>query len=96
MRSSDIYVLLSKKYEIENEVVKNLIDDYFNFIVLALKEKGKFTRSRFGSFRVYQTKDKRVVYNVHTGEKYLAPGIKIISFKPSLHLKKAINEEGEG
>ncbi|MFN3978462.1 MAG: HU family DNA-binding protein [Sulfurihydrogenibium azorense] len=90
MRSSDIYMLLSKKYKLDNKLVRDLINDYFDFVVEGMLKDGKFTRSKFGSFRVYKTKN-RVIYNVHTGEKYIVPGMKIVSFRPSLYLKSVIN-----
>lgn len=90
MRSSDIYTVLSKKYKLDNKTVRELISDYFDFVVEGLLKDGKFTRFKFGSFRVYKTKE-RVVYNVHTGEKYVVPGMKIVSFRPSLYLKSVVN-----
>lgn len=95
MTKKDACLIIYRKYkgkQISRDIVRHIIDDYFSIVIDSLVKDGKFTQSRFGSFRVFKSKE-RIVYNVHKKQKYKYPPLKFVSFKPSVSLKSLLNTD---
>ena len=87
--------------DLSNKIYKNIgfsknlslkiIDDIFEFIILAIIKSNKVKISSFGSFSILNKKE-RMGRNPKTGVEAKIFSRKVVRFKPSLSFKKKINQ----
>ena len=72
------------------KVSENLLEDFFEIILLNLKKNKKVKIAKFGTFEL-RFKKKRIGRNPKTKESAVISERKVILFKPSKELKNKIN-----
>ena len=72
------------------KVSENLLEDFFEIILMNLKKNKKVKISKFGTFEL-RFKKKRIGRNPKTKETALIHERKVVLFKPSKELKNKIN-----
>ena len=82
---------LSDHQQFEKQQSIDFIEDFINLIKSGLEQEGKVMLSGFGSFEVKEKKPRRG-RNPQTGESMMLRARKVVKFKPSPILRKAINE----
>ena len=68
-----------------------IVDNFFESIILAIIKSNKIKISSFGTFSVLSKKE-RIGRNPKTGVEAKILPRKVVKFKPSLSLKKKINQ----
>ena len=76
------------------KIAENLLDDFFDIIFQNLKKNEKVKIAKFGTFEV-RYKKSRIGRNPKTKEKKIIYERKVVLFKPSIELKKKINQDYE-
>ena len=69
---------------------ENLLEDFFEIILLNLKKNKKVKIAKFGTFEL-RFKKKRIGRNPKTKESAVISERKVVLFKPSKELKNKIN-----
>tara|TARA_B100001540_G_scaffold129597_1_gene115540 strand:- start:470 stop:757 length:288 start_codon:yes stop_codon:yes gene_type:complete len=72
------------------KVSANLLEDFFEIILLNLKKNKKVKIAKFGTFEL-RFKKKRIGRNPKTKESAVISERKVVLFKPSKELKNKIN-----
>ena len=72
------------------QISENLLEDFFEIILLNLKKNKKVKIAKFGTFEL-RLKKKRIGRNPKTKEKAIISERKVVLFKPSKELKNKIN-----
>ena len=72
------------------KISENLLEDFFEIILLNLKKNKKVKIAKFGTFEL-RFKKKRIGRNPKTKESAIISERKVILFKPSKELKNKIN-----
>ena len=72
------------------KISENLLEDFFEIILLNLKKNKKVKIAKFGTFEL-RFKKKRIGRNPKTKESAVISERKVILFKPSKELKNKIN-----
>ena len=72
------------------KISENLLEDFFEIILLNLKKKKKEKIAKFGTFEL-RFKKKRIGRNPKTKESAAISERKVVLFKPSKELKNKIN-----
>ena len=75
-------------------ISENLIEDFFNTIVLNLIEKKKLKLSKFGTFSL-RTKKSRIGRNPKTKEQKVISSRDVVLFKASKYFKDVINSKND-
>ena len=75
-------------------VSENLINDFFETIILNLKEEKKLKLSGFGTFSI-RRKQSRVGRNPKTKEPKVISSRDVVLFKPSKEFKEFINNKND-
>lgn len=75
---------------VDKQKASQIVEDYIEIIKEALEKEGKVMLSGFGSYEV-KFKPPRRGRNPQTGESIILRSRKVIKFKPSQLLRKAIN-----
>ena len=73
------------------KISENLLEDFFEIILLNLKKNKKVKIAKFGTFEL-RFKKKRIGRNPKTKESAVISERKVILFKPSKELKNNINK----
>ena len=68
-----------------------IVDDFFETIILAIIKLNKIKISSFGTFSILNKKE-RMGRNPKTGAQAKIFSRKVVKFKPSLSIKKKINQ----
>ena len=68
-----------------------IVDDFFESIILAIIKSNKIKISSFGTFSILNKKE-RMGINPKTGAQAKIFSRKVVKFKPSLSIKKKINQ----
>ncbi len=76
------------------KVTENILDDFINEIVSSISLNNKVKISNFGTFSL-KRKKSRVGRNPKTKEKKIIKERNVILFKPSIDLKKYINNKDD-
>jgi len=76
------------------KISENILEDFFEIIFSNLKKNNKVKIAKFGTFHV-RVKKSRIGRNPKTKEKKIISQRKVILFKASKELKKAINKNYE-
>ena len=87
--------------DLSNKIYKNvgfsknlsskIVDDFFESIISAIIKSNKIKISSFGTFSILNKKE-RIGRNPKTGVQAKIFSRKVVKFKPSLSLKKKINQ----
>ena len=72
------------------KISENLLEDFFEIILLNLKKNKKVKIAKFGTFEL-RFKKKRIGRNPKTKESAVISERRVILFKPSKELKNKIN-----
>ena len=84
---------LKKKHpKLNQKQLNSIIDNFFDCIELALKEKKSVELRDFGTFFVKKIKEKYSARNPKTGELIYVTQKNKVRFMPSKKIKKLINE----
>lgn len=78
---------------VDKQKAAQIVEDYIEIIKEALERYGKVMLSGFGSYEV-KSKPPRRGRNPQTGDSIILRARKVIKFKPSQLLRKAINGQG--
>ena len=76
------------------KISENILDDFINEIVSSISLNNKVKISNFGTFSL-KRKKSRVGRNPKTEEKKIIKERNVILFKPSIDLKKYINNKDD-
>jgi len=81
-----VYVALP----VDKQKAAQIVEDYIELIKEALEKESKVVLSRFSSYEV-KFKPPRKGRNPHTGDSIILRARKVVKFKPSKPLRKAMN-----
>jgi integration host factor subunit alpha len=90
MTKADIVERIYEKVGFSKKEATDVVESIFEIIKGRLEQSEKVKISGFGNF-VINTKRPRKGRNPQTGEEITITGRRVLSFKPSPVLKKAIN-----
>ena len=91
MTKADLVNCIYKNLDLTKKESAIIIDELFEIIKKTLENGEKVKISGFGNFVVRQ-KETRKGRNPHTGDELEIAARKVVTFKPSQVLKRAINE----
>ena len=94
MTRKELAASLSKEAYFSTEKSSEFVDLLFEMMAEGLEKGEKIKISNFGNFTVRE-KRARTGRNPKTGEKMQIPGRRVVTFKPSLMLRKALNRGGQ-
>jgi len=87
----DLSIDLFRKIGISQNLSNRIINDLIVFIIDILIQNKKLNLKNIGSFKIIN-KRERVGRNPKTSKIYRINAMRVISFKPSIQLKKALNK----
>ena len=90
MTKADIVSQIQAKVGFSRQRTAEVVDDLFEIMKETLENGESVKISGFGNFEVRQKKARKG-RNPQTGESIIIPQRRVLSFKPSQLLKKAIN-----
>ena len=90
MTKADIVNQIQSKVGFSRQKTAEVVNDLFEIMKETLEKGEPIKISGFGSFEVRQKQSRRG-RNPRTGDPIIIPKRKVLSFKPSQLLKKAIN-----
>ncbi|MGH7963697.1 MAG: integration host factor subunit alpha [Candidatus Binatia bacterium] len=90
MTKADIVERIYEKVGFSKKEATDIVESIFTLIKQHLEQGEKIKISGFGNF-VINTKRPRKGRNPQTGEEIIISGRRVLSFKPSPVLKKAMN-----
>ena len=76
------------------KLIENILEDMFEILLSTLKDKGKVKISNFGTF-ILRYKKSRIGRNPKTKKEFIIKDRKVVTFYPSLIIKRKINEKKE-
>ncbi|RMD85656.1 MAG: integration host factor subunit alpha [Candidatus Dadabacteria bacterium] len=82
---------IHEKLPVDKQKAAQIVEDYIELIKEALEKEGKVMLSGFGSYEV-KSKPARRGRNPQTGETITLRARRVVKFKPSQLLRKALNE----
>lgn len=92
MTKADIIERIYEKIGFSKKEATDVVESIFEIIKLHLEQGGKVKISGFGNF-VVNAKRSRKGRNPQTGQEIIISGRRVLTFKPSPVLKKAINAQ---
>ena len=90
LTKADLADLIYATLPVDKQKAAQIVEDYIEIIKESLERHGKVMLSGFGSYEV-KSKPPRRGRNPQTGESIILRARKVIKFKPSQLLRKAIN-----
>ena len=90
LTKADLADAIYASLPVDKQKAAQVVEDYIELIKGALEEEGKVMLSGFGSYEV-KYKPPRRGRNPQTGESIILRARKVVKFKPSQLLRKAIN-----
>ena len=94
LTKKDLVNLIYMQLGFSKLVSENLINDFFETIILNLKEEKKLKLSGFGTFSI-RRKQSRVGRNPKTKEPKVISSRDVVLFKPSKEFKEFINNKDD-
>lgn len=91
MTKADIVEIICEKIGFTAKESVEIVDQLFELMKETLEKGGKIKISGFGNFTVHK-KRPRKGRNPQTGEELVISGRRVLSFKPSNILRKALNK----
>ena len=92
MTKADLVKIICEKMDFALKESTEIVDQVFDIMKETLEGGEKIKISGFGNFNV-RTKRPRKGRNPKTGEEIVISGRKVVTFKPSLVLRKALNQD---
>jgi len=92
MTKDDIATRICEKTRTSKDDASNIIETMFNVIKSSLERGEKIKISNFGNFAV-RSKNQRKGRNPQSGAEIVIPARKVLTFKPSPVMKKAVGGE---
>lgn len=90
LTKADLADILYMQFEIERPRAQEIVEQLLELIKDSLEKDGRVMISGFGCFEA-KAKNPRPGRNPQTGESIILRGRKVLKFRPSQLLKKAIN-----
>ena len=90
LTKKDLVNLIYMQLGFSKQISENLIDDFFQMIVLNLKDEKKLKLSKFGTFTIRQKK-LRIGRNPKTKEEKVISERNVALFKPAKEFKDFVN-----
>ena len=90
LTKKDLVNLIYMQLGFSKQITENLIDDFFQTIVINIQEEKKLKISKFGTFSIREKKP-RVGRNPKTKEEKIISKRNVVLFKPSNEFKDFIN-----
>ena len=75
-----------------NSISEKIINSLFDIIIMGLQRDGEVKISNFGRFKILNKK-QRIGRNPKTKKEFVISSRKVVTFYPSLSIKKKINEK---
>ena len=94
LTKKDLVNIVYMQIGFSKQISENLIEEFFSLIVESLKNEKKLKISKFGTFSV-RIKKSRIGRNPKTKKEYLIKERKVVTFYPSLIIRRKINEKKE-
>ena len=91
MTKADMVKIICEKMDFASKESTEVVDQVFDIIKETLEGGEKIKISRFGKFSLRQ-KGSRKGRNPKTGEEMVISGRRVVTFKPSNLLRKALNK----
>lgn len=91
LTKADLADLIHAALPMDKHRAVEIVETFIEEIKLGLEKNGKVMLSGFGSFEV-KSKPPRRGRNPQTGESIILKARKVVKFKPSQILRKAVNE----
>ncbi|MCB0338061.1 MAG: integration host factor subunit alpha [Bdellovibrionales bacterium] len=88
---ADLAESIYEKLPVDKQKAAQIVEDYIELIKESLEKDGKVMLSGFGSYEV-KAKPPRRGRNPQTGDTITLRARKVVKFKPSQLLRKAINQ----
>jgi integration host factor subunit alpha len=92
LTKADLAEAIYDTLPIDKQKASEIVEDYIELIKDSLEKEGKVMLSGFGSYEV-KYKPPRRGRNPQTGDSIILRARKVVKFKPSQLLRKAINGE---
>lgn len=90
LTKADLADSIYEALPVDKQKAAQIVEDYIELIKIALEKEGKVMLSGFGSYEV-KFKPPRRGRNPQTGDSIILRSRKVVKFKPSQLLRKAIN-----
>ena len=90
LTKKDLVNLIYMQLGFSKQITENLIDDFFQTIVINIQEEEKLKISKFGTFSIRE-KNSRIGRNPKTKEEKIISKRNVVLFKPSKEFKDFIN-----
>lgn len=90
LTKADLADSIYEALPVDKQKAAQIVEDYIELIKAALETEGKVMLSGFGSYEV-KFKPPRRGRNPQTGDSIILRSRKVVKFKPSQLLRKAIN-----
>jgi integration host factor alpha subunit len=95
MTKAEVTTRICEKARLSKEDAINLVQTMFEIIKASLEAAEQVKIGGFGTFGI-RTKRQRKGRNPQTGAEILIPQHRVLTFKPSFTMKKAVNSTGPG
>lgn len=93
MTKANLVSVVSETCSFNMHVSTEIVEQVFQILKETLENGEKIKISGFGNFVVRQKKPRKG-RNPQTGEKMIISGRRVLTFKPSVKLRKALNPGG--
>ena len=90
LTKKDLVNLVYMQLGFSKQISENLIDEFFQSIIVNLQKEKILKLSKFGTFSI-RRKDSRVGRNPKTKEKKIISARNVVLFKPSKEFKEFVN-----
>ncbi len=90
LTKADLADAIYASLPVDKQKAAQIVEDYVELIKIALESEGKVMLSGFGSYEV-KYKPPRRGRNPQTGDSIILRARRVVKFKPSQLLRKAIN-----
>ena len=94
LTKKDLVNLVYMQLGFSKQISENLIEEFFQSIIVNLQKEKILKLSKFGTFSI-RKKNSRVGRNPKTKEKKIISERNVVLFKPSKEFKKFINTKNE-
>ena len=95
LTKKDLVNLIYMQLGFSKQISENLIDDFFQTIVMNIEEEKKLKISKFGTFLIRE-KNSRMGRNPKTKESKVISSREVVLFKPSKEFKDFVNLKDNG
>ena len=94
LTKAELVSIVSDKCSFSRQESVQIVDQVFQILKETLEKGEKVKISGFGNFIVHEKRPRRG-RNPQTGEEVIISGRRVLKFKPSANLRKAVNQENQ-